>query len=95
MKSRFILVVHDITKDQENAITNSFSEAGLGYWHWFKDCWLVVDGSGVSTHGSIRDTVLRVAPNVNCLVFKIDSESAWSGFGEKTKFEWFNKTWKD
>lgn len=93
MKKRFILVIDNPTKEQQNAVTNFFKNQ-LGYWHWFSDVWLLTDTTNTWTVSSIRDTVKGLIPEARLLVFAIGSGTAWAGSGKTEMFKWLHNTWK-
>ncbi len=93
MKKRFILVIDNPTKEQQNAVTNFFKNQ-LGYWHWFSDVWLLTDTTNTWTVSSIRDTVKELIPEARLLVFAIGSGTAWAGSGKTEMFKWLHNTWK-
>ncbi|MES1934325.1 hypothetical protein T35B1_17051 [Salinisphaera shabanensis T35B1] len=95
MKNRFILVVDDATKEQRDEITRFFKEQQTGYWHWFKDTWLITDISQRWNSVSLRDAIQRLVPGVNTLILKVESGTDWAAFGRKEQFEWLHKTWND
>ena len=94
MKKRFILVIDNPTKEQQNAVTNFFKSRLLGYWHWFSDVWLLTDITNTWTVTSLRDKVQELIPEVEMIVLTVGSDSTWAGFGKKTKFKWLHNTWK-
>lgn len=93
MKKRFILVIDNPTKEQQNAVTNFFKNQ-LGYWHWFSDVWLLTDTTNTWAVSSIRDTVKELIPEARLLVFAIGSGTAWAGSGKTEMFKWLHNTWK-
>ena len=94
MKKRFILVIDNPTKVQQNAVTNFFKNRRLGYWHWFSDIWLLTDSRNTWTAASIRDKVKELAPGTRLLVFMLEGNDTWSGFGKTGMFKWLHNTWK-
>lgn len=95
MKNRFVLLIDNATKEQQNTITNLFKSKGLGYWHWYSDAWLLTDASLKWDQGSIRDLVQEYLPGVDTLVIKVESAYQWAGFGKKEKFAWLHESWPD
>jgi len=95
MKQRFVVLADEISKEQQDVITAFFKEQPTGYWHWFKDSWLIIDISNVWSVAKIRDKIQELVPGVNVLVLKVESGTDWAGFGRKDKFEWLHETWVD
>ncbi len=93
MKKRFILVIDNPTKEQQNAVTQFFKNQ-LGYWHWFSDVWLLTDSSNTWTAVSLRDKVKELVPGARLLVFMVESNHTWAAFGKEGMFNWLDKTWK-
>lgn len=93
MKRRFVLIIDNATKEQQNVVTNYFKEM-LGYWHWFSDAWLLTDANSQWSVASIRDKVQELIPGVDMIVLRVESDNDWAGFGQKNKFEWLHSTWK-
>lgn len=94
MMKRFILVVDNPTKEQQNAVTQFFKNR-LGYWHWFSDVWLLTDTTNTWTVTSIRDKVRELIPGARLLVFPIASGTVWAGSGKTEMFKWLHNTWKE
>lgn len=94
MKKRFILVIDNPTKEQQNAVTNFFKNRRLGYWHWLSDVWLLTDSRNTWTATSIRDKVKELVPGTRLLVFSIGSGTTWAGSGKTEMFKWLHNTWK-
>ena len=93
MKKRFILVIDNPTKEQQNAVTNFFKNQ-LAYWHWFSDVWLLTDTTNTWTVTSIRDKVHELIPGTRLLVLPIESGTVWAGVGKTEVFKWLHNTWK-
>ena len=90
MKKRFIILVDDATREQQNAVT-LFFKGKFGYWHHFSDAWLVSTTRDEWTTAKIRDELKSVVPGPNILVLEIEAPNAWAGFGKKGMFDWFRE----
>lgn len=95
MKQRFVILVDNPTKEQQNRITQFFKSQPTGYWHWFSDAWLITDTTGEWAAGSIRSKIQELVPGIDTLVLKVDNDKGWAGFGKKEKFAWLFRTWTD
>lgn len=93
MKNRFVLMIDEATKEQQDIVTEFFRDK-TGYWHWFKDSWLITDVSGEWSVAKIRDKVQELVPGVSTLVLKVDSGESWAAYGQISRFDWLHKTWK-
>ena len=94
MKNRFILVINDTTKEQQDTITCFFKDAGQGYWHWFSDLWLLTDSSDTWTLITIREKVRELIPSGSFLVFSVENGKEIAGYCPREMIEWITKDWK-
>lgn len=96
MKNRYVILADEISKEQQNIVTNYFKEQpSIGYWHWFKDCWLLTDVSDLWNVSKLRDKVRELVQGVDILVIRVESGNEWAAFGKKETFKWLHETWKD
>jgi hypothetical protein len=99
MKKRFIIAVNITTPESEKALTEFFTNYGLGWWHWITNVWLVSDPNGRLTTSEIVDGIVRILPGIRNLVIElgIDGSDAWSGVGPKEEknnmFKWIQEQW--
>jgi hypothetical protein len=95
MSRQFVIGIDDVSDDQKDALREMFSNHG-SWWNWIPGFWLVTtdDNTKAST---VRDRVLEIVPNCNCIVIEI-RESTWSGYGpssdNKSMFKWLKNKWK-
>jgi hypothetical protein len=96
VKRRFVLCVDNATKEQQDTLTEFLKETSeLGYWHWFSDVWLVIEYDQTWTAGKFRDHLNHIIPGANKMVFQIDGDNTWSGFGNEQMFKWMKDTWQN
>ncbi len=90
----FILGSDTLSSVQRDAITNYLSGAGLGYWHWLPDFWLITSGDDRITGPSLRDVVKSIIPNVQFTIFPVEPVGTWAGVGDEKWVQWLNENWK-
>lgn len=96
MKRRFVICVDNPTIEQQDKLTNHFDDhPNFGYWHWFRDTWLVVDPTNTYTALTMRDLIKKTIPGAYTMVFLVDDGTDWAGFGSKKMYDWMNETWPD
>ena len=94
MSSRFVLVVDSASQDEQDKISIYLqTEKSVGYWHWFRDLWLITDPTGKWSVSSIRDKVREILPNKHTIVFQVESGTNWAGFGINERFKWLLDYW--
>ncbi len=98
MRKRFILALQSATPEQNTAFLSFTKSAGLGWWHWIPNFWLLIDHKGESSAGDIRDKVCEIFPTQNNIVIELEAEIGdWAAFGPKSKernmFNWLGNYW--
>lgn len=99
MKKRFIVSLNNSTKAQDQLFVEYIMNNNLGWWHWLKNTWLLVDNSGRLSASELRDIVKDIFKNEHTLVIEIGNNSdTWAGYGptseDKNMFEWLKDQWK-
>jgi hypothetical protein len=92
MKRRFIVMVDDATREQQNKLTAYF-RSKVGFWHYFSDIWLVVESKMDWEPRSLRDEVRNLLPGKSVLVFAVESPQRWAAFGKIGMFKWLKDEW--
>jgi hypothetical protein len=99
MKKRFIVLIEDTsTKEQNDAFIEWIRTSGLGWWHWFQNCWLLVDSNGIQSAADMRSSLKAIYGSANTFVIELsDGQDTWAGFGptsdQKNMFTWIHKNW--
>jgi hypothetical protein len=94
MSKGFALMTQDATTAEQLAITDHFKAKGWGWWHWFTQGWLLVDGTGQSSVANVRDEINQICPDLRHFVFEVVPGSAWAGLAPTEWAEWFTANWK-
>jgi hypothetical protein len=99
MKRRYIVLLDEATKEQDDQLRNYIKENGLGWWHWLSNSWLLSDPRGTLSASEIRDKINEIYDGVHTIVIELyKGGDTWAGFGPKTEkkdmFRWFHETWK-
>jgi hypothetical protein len=98
MKKRFIVALDSSTKEQNDMFKEYIDHHGLGWWHWIKDFWLLIDSKGYLTARELRDELGKIYPGVYKMVLELRSgDDTWSGYGlakeDRNMFDWLRKYW--
>ncbi len=93
MTSRFVAIVDDATKEQQDIVTNWLRTTPLGFWHYLSDIWLIADWQDKYTTASLRDQLKVLLPGKITLVMKVEDPSAWAALGPTENFKWLHSTW--
>jgi hypothetical protein len=93
MTKRFVVVVDDATKAEQDVVTNWLKTTPLEFWHYLSDLWLVADGQDQHTTITIRDQLKALLPQKTVLILTIDQAEAWAARGPVEKFKWLHTTW--
>src|SRR5260370_27161942 len=92
-RNKFIVAISDSTAESQDAISTRLKSLGYGYWHWMPEFWLLTT-SPPATAESIRDEVMKVAPNVNIFVTPVANPPGgmiWAAYSPEEWWEWLNK----
>lgn len=99
MKRRYIVLLDEATKEQNDQFKDYIRENALGWWHWLSNSWLLSDPRGTLSVAEIRDKITEIYPDVDTIVIELhEGGDTWAGFGPKNKgkdmFRWIRETWK-
>jgi hypothetical protein len=98
MRKRYLVAVDGLDKADEKQFIEFLREKGIGWWHWIPGFWMLVDPSGEDSRDAIRDYLHEMPSTTRGLVFDVEEQSFWSGFGPETTksnmFKWLSSTWK-
>lgn len=95
-----MVLIEGASKEQDDAFLDWIKEHQLGWWHWMRDGWLLIDPKERFSVSDIRDQIKTTHGTLTSMVIEIKgSEDTWAGFGpnkgEKNMFDWLKRTWKD
>jgi hypothetical protein len=98
MRKRFIVALQFATAEQNTAFLNFIKNAGLAWWHWIPNFWLLIDHKGESSAVEIRDKVREIFPTQNNIVIELAAANdTWAAFGpmsmERDMFSWLQNYW--
>ena len=98
MKKKFIVCINDSNREQDKKFIEFLRAHGLGWWHYLKNTWLIVDSSGEKSVNEIRDIAKDSFDKAYNLVFQLnEDEGTWSGFGpssdKRNMFKWIKENW--
>lgn len=93
MTRRFVAIVDDASKEQQDTVTNWLRSTPLGFWHYLTDVWLIADWQDKHTTVTIRDQFRALLPGKTTLVLTVEDPNAWAGFGPSDGFKWLHSTW--
>ena len=99
MKKRFVVIIENSTKEQNDSFLEWIRGEKVGWWHWFQNVWLLSNVGGDLTSKGVRDKVREFFPGANTLVLELrENEGTWSGFGpvggKRNMFAWLKKSWR-
>lgn len=96
MTKKFIVVIDNSKKEQDDAFLEYIKKNNLNWWHWINNLWLLIDYSGNLSAVQLRDLLQTYYPEINCIVFEHNDEP-WAGRGpggqDRNMFTWLNGTW--
>jgi hypothetical protein len=96
---RYVVLLDESTKEQEDQFMDFVKEHRLGWWHWLSNSWLVADRNGRVSAAKIRDRLMKTHEGINHIVLELTpDEDTWAGFGpaskERDMFNWIRRNWK-
>jgi hypothetical protein len=99
MKKRFIVALDNTTPEQNEEFKAYVVGAGLNWWHWISNVWLLIDNEGKWGITQLREKVREFYPGETVLVLELGPyDDTWSGFGPKGEkqnmFPWLEDNWK-
>lgn len=93
-KPKFVVCINESSALIQDRITEFFKNEDCGFWHYFRDMWLVTDENKKWTANTLRDKIERFVSNP-ILVINIEGTTTWAGFGQEKMFPWLHKIWDD
>jgi hypothetical protein len=99
MKKRYVVLVEEATKAQDDAFLSWVREEKIGWWHWMSSAWLLSDSKGRFSAGEIRNKLKETHGTATTLVLELrNGGDTWAGYGpkrgEKSMFDWIKKAWR-
>jgi hypothetical protein len=91
--SKLILLIDFGQDDFSSKIIELLNSRGAGYWHWYKDSWIIKDSHGMDETWW-RDSIKEKCPSLRFTVVSLGTNASWSGFDVPSKFEWFHSNWE-
>jgi hypothetical protein len=98
MKRRFVVGITGLSSDDQTKFVEFLRKEGMGWWHWIDEVWLITSRSESVSAEQIRDYLHGLKTGTRCVVFEIDEDKSWAGFGPnkapQDMFAWLKTTWK-
>lgn len=102
MRKRFVVALDFTTPEQNRQFKDRLIAMGFAsyWWHWLRDCWLIVDVTGTTSASNMIDIVNEIYPGTNSLVLELPEGcgDTWVGYGPaaegRNMFVWLHKNWK-
>lgn len=96
MANRFVIVVDQPSASSRQAVTTFIKETGVAWWHWFQDCWLLVDRGGRDAEWWVEAVRSKVA-NQSVLVIEVPGSAAadWAVFCTPDAQKWLLGSWNN
>jgi hypothetical protein len=94
MTHRFIIAVDEESPATVKKMISLLNATGpVGWWHYTKGTWLVLERTGTLTADKLRAKIMAEFPEVTHLVLEIPSGGTWSGFGPTKMKKWLVEQW--
>jgi hypothetical protein len=90
---RFVLLVNQASKSEEDTITEYFRQSGYGFWHWFNNVWALIPPTDDVTTVQIVTKVRELVPSIFSLVLEVEGEGDFAGYGPKKNYDWLKSGW--
>ena len=98
MKRRFIIGVSGLNKEDQDKFVEFLRQNGMGWWHWIGDFWLLTARKEEISASMIRDFLNEQNSPRRCIVFEVDEDKTWAGFGPnkapQDMFDWIKNSWR-
>ncbi len=98
MKKRFMLVIDELSKAEEEMILEYCRTNNFGWWHWFENFWLLYTKDMSVSSEQLRNEFNNLfRQNKHLIIMEIADthKNAWAGYGIPEKFEWLHDRWKE
>lgn len=99
MKRKYIVLIDVAKPEQDSAFKNWAMEKGFKYWHWISHSWLLIASQENDRGEEILDKTVEIYEGANTLVFTLQGNDSWFGYGPASKknnnnmFNWLNHKW--
>jgi hypothetical protein len=93
LKNRFIIIVDDASREQQNTVTEFLRGQKCGYWHYFSDVWFLYETNKQWSAVSLRNKLMEILPGRTAIVLKIQDGTRWAAFGQPNIFTWVKESW--
>ena len=97
MSRRFIVAVNTLTAEQEKQFAADLNNAGLDWWHWIQNFWLVIDRSNQYGAENIRNHLANIMPGRFSMIMEVEPTGNWAGFGptgdQLSMSQWLEDSW--
>jgi len=93
MKKRFIILVDNATKLEDERFWQFISNKGFDWWHYINNSWLLSTPSNY-TSKLIAEKMHEIYPGKKMIIFELkkDAIETWSGYGpvndKRNMFDW-------
>jgi hypothetical protein len=99
MKKRYVIALSSATPEQNDAFRKYLVGLQVGWWHWFDNLWLVVDGYDLVQGRELRSKAREIYLGAHNLVMELrPDDDVWYGFGPageiQNMFKWLEKNWR-
>lgn len=89
----FVVAVNELEQPQREAIERHLADPNLfGFWHWMRDFWLLNTFDDTQSAAQVRDTLTKIAPTANIVVFQVQPRD-WAAHANESWFAWLNEQW--
>ena len=92
MSRKFVVVVDNLTADENDKITDYFKEK-YSWWHWLEGLWLIVDHQDKAEEQEIAEEIQEFLPGKQSFVLQIHGNYGWYVFTREDAHEWLHETW--
>ena len=94
MKRQFVLIVDDDSTPGFNATVKKLETLpGVGWCHYMKGLWQIIDISGHLTPETLRKEIQEAVPDTMVIAFEITAGSKWSGWVPEKMADWIENNW--
>lgn len=94
MRRQFILSITEDTPSVVNKMVERLTALNVGWCHYTKGLWLVVDAAGNVTAEKLRIEIRAAFPNAHLMVFDVPAGGTWSGWAPAKMGPWLDSNWK-
>jgi hypothetical protein len=91
--TKFIVIIPNSTLNQVLAVKSLYPPNRAAWWHHSNDVWLLSFVQDIETVLTVQQELQRVLPQVNMVIFKVESGAPWAGWGPQEWRNWFDQYW--